>query len=135
MSLDPNWYAQDPSPVPASSPGLGDIASQIVAANLAAFQSGVAAVSGVFTGGQAAIRDTVTQTAGVVGGTVKGVVDDVADAANPLNLAGAGLGLGLGGVFGVIGAGLLGGILVDTFFLDGAGTRALLAKVQGGRKR
>jgi hypothetical protein len=58
-----------------------------------------------------------------------GAVEDVTEAANPLNLLGFGAGISFGGVMAVTTLALFGAFAADQAFFAGVGTRSLVARV------
>ena len=67
--------------------------------------------------------------------TIGGIAEDVTDAANPANLAGAAAGAAAGAIATAVGIGLAAALAADWLVAGGSGTRALGAWVVGkGRK-
>jgi hypothetical protein len=60
-----------------------------------------------------------------------GAVQDVSDAANPLNLFGALAGASFGGLLAVAGVGVVAALAADQLLAGGVGTRAVLARFGG----
>ena len=94
-------------------------------------------VGGVFTGAQDTLggfgQDAVDVALGAQD-TIGGAVEDVTEAANPLNLLGLGTGVGLGAVAAAVGVGLVGALAADQLLAGGQGTAALVRRVTGRRR-
>lgn len=75
--------------------------------------------------------ETATGVASEAGDAAEGVTGNLADAASPLNLAGLGAGIGLGGTLAVVMTGLAAAVLVDQLAFGGAGTASAVRRVTG----
>ncbi|HYF06676.1 MAG TPA: hypothetical protein VD970_03575 [Acetobacteraceae bacterium] len=92
-------------------------------------------VENVGTGAQDTIGEVAEEAAGVVTGaqqTIGGVAERVT---NPLNLAGLGFGLSVGGIGTIVGVGLAAGFAADQVFFGGTGTAGLVKRFAGSRRR
>lgn len=104
---------------------------------------------GVQTAFTGELSETVQHGQDVVGGlgtqaaetvqygqeVVGGAVEDVTEAANPLNLFGGLAGATFGGVLAVVGLGIAGGLAADVVFTGGQGTAGVVRWVSGRRRR
>lgn len=104
---------------------------------------------GISTAFTAPVAETVQHGQDVVGGlgsvaaetvqhgqtVVGGAVEDVSDAANPLNLFGALAGVSFGGVLAVAGVSVVAAVAADQLLAGGVGTAAVLRRVGMGGAR
>lgn len=111
--------------------------SNVVSDTIRSLYCGVATVFSVpadtFGGAVSTGAEAVTTVADTAGETVQTAFNNAAEVASPLNLAGAFLGLSVGGIGATVVVAGLGAFAVDQLVFAGAGTSSLARRM--GRRR